>query len=90
MYTHRDASVKGRKALSLSIEREGGREGGRKGERERERVRERERGTRSVCVYTSLYIGEAEKGRKGRNVDTQVTRKPREDAHLTHTHLSNA
>ena len=86
MYTHRDASVKGRTALSLSIEREGGREGGRKGERERER----ERGTRSVCVYTSLYIGEAEKGRKGRNVDTQVTRKPREDAHLTHTHLSNA
>ena len=86
MYTHRDASVKGRKALSLSIEREGGREGGRKGERERERVR----GTRSVCVYTSLYIGEAEKGRKGRNVDTQVTRKSREDAHLTPTHLSNA
>ena len=77
MYTHRDASVKGRKALSLSIEREGGREGGRKGERERER----ERGTRSVCVYTSLYIGEAEKGRKGRNVDTQASRGRTFDTH---------
>jgi hypothetical protein len=46
MYTHRDASVKGRKALSLSIEREGGREGGRKGGREGGREGRREGGRR--------------------------------------------